>query len=908
MSGEAESVVNRRSADAVSGEIATRAKRGVGRLKAFTIEGDDTVGTSSGSYSKKLEPDDNVLNEYLDSGKLVRRPLDITFLSELGEYSATLSESVQVMEVNVDGFGHKIVKLREDLEGNDVDEEFARLTNFFRYAYLDGSFVAFRRRLRQDVEFTGNAYFEVLRNPVTGAIDGFEHLPSRDMWLGRLEKKRSSVEIKRLFLQSDGTYKLDTIIVQKRFRAAFQSQDGGSTGVWFKEFGDPRDIDIETGEVSTKPLSEDKKANEYIHLKIYCARSPYGLPRYVSQLLTIFGERAAEEINYTTLKGNNIPSMLLLVANGSLTKGTVDRLKEFTTELKAGKNDYSRILVVEAEPTDEDDSDSTNVRIKAQPLKEAQQRDELYQNYSKNNERKIRQIWRLATLYYGSGESYNRACYDEHTETLTDSGWKRLGEFQKHDKIAAYDHEKGCIEFVIPDELFVYTVDEELLHFKNRCSDIMVTEDHTMLVRSCDSNDFSVHESQSIPWNRYVLKTTASSFNGEEIVEFDVGKSKQCREQSKHEHVPFSGDVFIEFLGYWISEGSLLQTDHHASPYVITLSQHQGSSADKIRNCLQSMGIDFSESVDKSEICRWHISHRCLRDWLLENCGGKSSEMVLPKFVWGLSSRQQRILFDALVLGDGHLDERPGRTSGYYSSTSKALCDDINGLATLLGYRASVSLHYAAFGNRVDCWRVTFSKRGDVGFLAAPQRVHYQGRVYCFSVPDYGFFVTRRNGKVAIQGNTANTVRKITEEQVFSPERQEFDEFINTVIMPELDAMYHVYQSNTPNVTNDEDLIKVLQVAEKTGAMTPRLARRIIEDIINKPLGTFEREGNVNPDRPFTLTVAEEVKNKAAVSTPTQVAPESVAAVKSNSAIDDLLALRRKVVAEVLNPRNVHES
>lgn len=548
-----ENGITRKRADAFESERRKRLASHAMRLKVLTIEGEDTTGRSGGA-SRKIEYDDTPLGTYLSAGKLLWRPLDVGFLSDLGEYSGTLAECVQAYEVNIDGFGHKLAPIDpKHIDEPDCRAEFARLTNFFRYAFLDGSFVDFRRRLRRDLEFTGNAYIEVIRHPDTGLIDGFEHIPARDVWIGVLSKTRYSVKQKRLMMQPDGSYKLDTIACQRRFRTYFQSKDGGVTGVWFKDFGDPRFIDLESGD-EAKTLDESMRANELIHLRLFTPRTPYGVPRYISQVLTIFGERAADEINYTTLKNNNIPSMMLLVSNGLLTEGTINRLQDFSNEQRAGKKDYSRFLLVEAEGDIE--GEHTNVKLDVKPLKDIQQQDELFKEYSKSNQRKLRAIFRLPELFVGAGEDFNKS--------------------------------------------------------------------------------------------------------------------------------------------------------------------------------------------------------------------------------------------------------------------------------------------------------------------------------------------------------TATVARKLAEEQVFAPEREEFDRFINRSILPELDARFFVFKSNTPNVTDDEDLIKVLQVAEKTGALTPRLARMIIEDIMNASLGEFKSGDKFDPDLPFTLAMAEAVKNKAAMSVPTQVAPDTVEAVKSifgingmGATVEGLLEVRR---------------
>lgn len=115
--------------------------------------------------------------------------------------------------------------------------------------------------------------------------------------------------------------------------------------------------------------------------------------------------------------------------------------------------------------------------------------------------------------------------------------------------------------------------------------------------------------------------------------------------------------------------------------------------------------------------------------------------------------------------------------------------------------------------------------------------------------------------------NTAETSRKLADEQVFNPERMDEDWVINRILV-DMGALYHRFETNTPNVTNDKDLIEVMKVAEKTGAMTPALGRSMVEDIMGKDLGPVDP--SINPDVPFSLTIAERIKNQAQPTEPGQ--------------------------------------
>jgi len=63
-------------------------------------------------------------------------------------------------------------------------------------------------------------------------------------------------------------------------------------------------------------------------------------------MLAIYGVRAAEEINYITFKNNNIPSMVLMISNGSLTQGSIDRITQFVETSIQGSDNRSKFRVL----------------------------------------------------------------------------------------------------------------------------------------------------------------------------------------------------------------------------------------------------------------------------------------------------------------------------------------------------------------------------------------------------------------------------------------------------------------------------------------------------------------------------------------------------------------------------------
>ena len=197
-------------------------------------------------------------------------------LCRLFEHSNSLRPNVDAYATNIDGFGHRLDPAI-DLEAENADERVAEslflealaaeeggepspreaspdeiadrvralerlaqvekstLGAFFDSCCYDYSFVELRRRSRQDLEVTGNAYWEVLRNG-KGDIARLVHVPSYTMRLMPLDKTPTEmVEQVRI---SPVTYESTTI--RRRLRRFVQIQE--STRVYFKELGDPRSI------------------------------------------------------------------------------------------------------------------------------------------------------------------------------------------------------------------------------------------------------------------------------------------------------------------------------------------------------------------------------------------------------------------------------------------------------------------------------------------------------------------------------------------------------------------------------------------------------------------------------------------------------------------------------------------
>lgn len=396
------------------------------QMKVRAIEIPIAKIDSSSADSKQL-PEEHPFNILQEASQIIEPPFDLFTLSTMQEMNSELGPCIDSMKINIDGFGHRLIS-RIDLDNEDVPEDLRSkvmneevvLKNFFLYAGMKKSFRALRKNTRQDIESTGNGYWEVIRGK-NGKIQYFEQIKSYQVRLTPqcaepVEVKMPVVEVNR-----DGSFSIKNISVMKRFRRFVQVSSAVKSGSltsgyrqrWFKEFGDPRTFDLDTGiEIKGKELEsfpEEKKANEVIHFRIFCSRSPYGIPRYIGVLLSILGDRKGEEINYTTLNNNNIPSLLVMVSNGQLTDGSIERVSEYFEKLQ-GDDNRSKVLVIESESSlDEDGEDIGQSRMEVKELNGSQHNDAMYQEYAKGNRERIKTSFRIPPIFLGRSDDYNRS-------------------------------------------------------------------------------------------------------------------------------------------------------------------------------------------------------------------------------------------------------------------------------------------------------------------------------------------------------------------------------------------------------------------------------------------------------------------------------------------------------------------
>lgn len=364
--------------------------------------------------------------EGTDLGKIILPPHSLQWLSSLVDDSDELGQCISAVVQGTVGRGYRLVPnfpesvVPPELEAA-VAEERARIDAFFSYAGATDDFLTISEKCMTDDSLIGNWYMEVIRN-FRGEILGLEHVVGAQVHHGKLDPAPIKVKIPMRIVDASGKPIITSRDQAQRFRlfvqeavTIFGSRATTRIAVWFKEFGDPREYHCDTGELlSTKDeinaaKADGKLAGEIIHCANYNpSGSSYGKPAFIGALYSIATSRAAEKINFSTIRNNMVPSCAILVSGGTLTAGSVKRMESFVEGSVKGNDNYSKMVLLEAESFFQDDQ-TTAVKIDIKPLAHLQRDDGMFLKLKQDCRDAVRASFRLPPILVGRSAEWTGA-------------------------------------------------------------------------------------------------------------------------------------------------------------------------------------------------------------------------------------------------------------------------------------------------------------------------------------------------------------------------------------------------------------------------------------------------------------------------------------------------------------------
>lgn len=352
-------------------------------------------------------------------------------------------------------------------------------------------------------------------------------------------------------------------------------------------------------------------------------------------------------------------------------------------------------------------------------------------------------------------------CYSKDTEVFTNEGWKLFSDLSGKELILTRKSD-GQTEWAKITNQQKYKYKGDLLNFKNRNIDLLVTPDHKFpLLPSTNYESPLARKSEGLKDGYRWVKAQDLKTSAYEIPRFFEweGDAELTKKYSIH---------FVKLLGWFLSEGSCCISKEK--------DNRQKKDGGYNSNIQTKHKIDIYQSSDNAEYeeikktiikCGYHPVKNT-RSWRIYNkelCEyfaqfGKQSERFIPHEIKQLPSEYLEALLYVLIKGDGTFYETEMR----YYTTSKQLANDVQEIAYKCGYGASI--HYQE--SRVNpfdkdkkvlpqWWVYIFGQnRNGIklnSVIKDVQKIPYDDYVYDITVEKNHTLWVRRNNKAVWSSN-----------------------------------------------------------------------------------------------------------------------------------------------------------
>lgn len=337
--------------------------------------------------------------EAYNAGDWITPRHDMRGLAKLVENSTILPQCIRAYKNNIAGFGIGVRYIEDAGETPEMAAEFRQAEEIIELLNIEQDTKEVFEDLIEARETYGISYLEVIRN-VAGEVVQIEFVKETEsVWKSRpLEPYIAT------------TYWHHGQEVERKKRYCKYKQEIGGKVVYFKEFGDPRVMDMRDGKYleAGETLELQYQANELMEFAI--GTEPYGTVRWIGQVLGVDGSRRAESLNNNYFINGRHTPLMIMVKGGTLTDESFKKLQQYMNDIK-GEAGQHAFIVLETEATearaDFDQQEKPEIEVK--DLASILQKDELFQDYMDNNRRKVQSAFQLPDLYVGYTTDFNRA-------------------------------------------------------------------------------------------------------------------------------------------------------------------------------------------------------------------------------------------------------------------------------------------------------------------------------------------------------------------------------------------------------------------------------------------------------------------------------------------------------------------
>lgn len=337
--------------------------------------------------------------EAYNAGDWITSRNDMRGLARLVENSTILPQCIRAYKNNIAGFGIGVRYIEDVEETPEMAAEFSRAEEIIELLNIEQDTKEVFEDIIEARETYGIAYLEVIRNMADEVVQ-----------IEFIKETPTITKTRPLDPYITTTYYHHGQELERKKRYCKYKQEIGGKTVYFKEFGDPRIMDLRDGKYLAEGESLDLEwqANELMEFTI--GTEPYGTVRWIGQVLGVDGSRRAETLNNNYFINGRHTPLMIMVKGGTLTDESFTKLQQYMNDIK-GEAGQHAFIVLETEATDArtDFDQQEKPEIEVKDLASILQKDELFQDYLDNNRRKVQSSFQLPDLYVGYTTDFNRA-------------------------------------------------------------------------------------------------------------------------------------------------------------------------------------------------------------------------------------------------------------------------------------------------------------------------------------------------------------------------------------------------------------------------------------------------------------------------------------------------------------------
>lgn len=447
-------------------------------------------------------------------------------------------------------------------------------------------------------------------------------------------------------------------------------------------------------------------------------------------------------------------------------------------------------------------------------------------------------------------------CYDDRTDVFTFSGWKRWEDVLATDRLAC--RIDGRLEFHVPEAFHCAPYCGPMYGLHSPRINYLVTPNHRMFSRTEWGQDWRVERADEVHGKERIFTRTHEAYGGVGGERISLPTVTGNHSLKLYGGLPV--EAWAEFLGWYLSEGSF--TYKESKRYSTFISQSATANPecyDSIGKLLDQLPFAYREANGRG----FKIESKQLADYVKQF--GFCEDKFIPEDMFSVPTRAREKLLMSLLHGDGRTYSNRKVGTSYeqkvMTTSSPRLAADFERLAIGLGHSVSHKVYPDNREERyLDIHEIRLLRSGQSHIFPSNTEKyryyvqHYEGLVFCATVPG-GLLLVRRDGSQGFwSGNSASTgialhlplgVRKRGNDLVAHYRNAKTGERVELSPREVADSIVAFPDQYTPTKTGMKPIGKSIKATK--GGDVVFVDPKQVNYILPSPRGVFDAASNMIP-------------------------------------------------------------